>query len=179
MVLTKFLGKTQTATNASASRGGASDADDKSRRGKIIRVVLALVVIAGSIGSFFLPGCNRKALGPVSGRVTFQGKPVSDGASIYFCDNLRGTHMTALLDKDGTYRVEMAEGFGLPPGQYDVAILPPVITLTAAFIEQQKGKSPYLAKFPSIPLRYRDPKTSRLNVVVEAAGTTFDVDMTP
>jgi hypothetical protein len=139
---------------------------------RVSRLLLGLAL------ALLLAGCGQR-LAEVRGRVTFQGQPVSGGATVLFCNNAQGTHIVAKLDKDGNYRVEMAEGYGLPPARYQVSVLPPPIPLSAEFIEKHRGQSPHLAAFPNIPLRYRDPKTSGLKLDLTSKGATFNIDMQP
>jgi hypothetical protein len=126
--------------------------------------------------ALLLAGCGQR-LAEVRGRVTFQGKPVSGGAAVLFRNSAQGTHILAKLDQDGNFRVEMAEGYGLPPARYEVAVLPPPMPLSAQFIEKHRGQSPHLAAFPNIPLRYRDPKTSGLGLDLTSKGAVLDIDM--
>lgn len=122
-------------------------------------------------------GCGKR-LAEVNGRVTCNKLPVSGGATVLFSNNAAGTHIVATLDEDGCYQVGMAEGYGLPPARYQVSVLPPPLNLSAEFIEKQRGKSPpLLAAFPSIPLKYRDPKTSGLELHLTAEGAIFNINM--
>jgi hypothetical protein len=107
-------------------------------------------------------GCGKR-LAEVHGRVTFQGQPVSGGVSLLFANAQAGTYIVAKLDEDGRYRVEMAEGYGLPPGRYAVGVRPPDLA----------------PNFPSVPKKYRDPKTSGLTLELTSRGATFDIDMQP
>lgn len=133
-------------------------------------LALALFLLATS-------GCGQR-LAKVSGRVTCNDKPVSGGASVLFSNEEMGTHIVAKLDPDGHYRVEMAEGLGLPPARYKVSVLPPQLHLSLEFIEKHRGKTPpLLAAFPSIPLKYRDPATSGLELHLTPEGATFDIAM--
>jgi hypothetical protein len=109
-----------------------------------------------------VPGCGKR-LAEVHGRVTFRGEPVSGGASVLFENAEAGTYIVARLDEDGRYRVEMAEGYGLPPGTYAVSMRPPDLK----------------PDFPSIPMKYRNPKTSGLTLELTPQGATFDIDMQP
>lgn len=127
--------------------------------------------------SLLTVGCGKR-LAEVNGRVTCNNLPVSGGAKVLFSNNDAGTHIEAKLDEDGSYRVAMAEGYGLPPARYQVSVLPPPLHLSPEFIEKHRDKGPpLLAAFPSIPLKYRDPKTSGLELHLTAEGATFNIDM--
>lgn len=125
-------------------------------------------------------GCSKEQkLARLEGRVTFKGEPVKGGPMIVFRDADRGIHITSKLGENGEYRVEMAEGYGLPPGEYQVAIVPPPILMSPEFLEKHREGPPHLAAYPSIPLRYRTTDTSNLRLRLPPEGTVFDVDMQP
>jgi hypothetical protein len=113
-------------------------------------------------------------LGKVSGRVTFQGKPVSAGLVIFTNEKL-GVFMSAEIGQDGTYEVQMAEGYGLPPGTYRVSITPPLIEHPPGPIDTP----PDPASFPEIPAKYHFPETSGLTVTVDLGVNQFSPDMRP
>ncbi|MGE3805506.1 MAG: carboxypeptidase-like regulatory domain-containing protein [Gemmataceae bacterium] len=121
-----------------------------------------------------LPGCAQpqEQLGKLTGKVTFQGQPVKEGVVI-FSNAAKGVHMTANLNEQGTYTVEMAKGFGLPLGTYAVSVSPPIVDLPTG------SAPPPVKEHPEIPLPYRDPKTSGLSVTIVDGDNTFDIDMQP
>ena len=122
-----------------------------------------------------LTGCGpEEVLGRVEGKVTFQGEPVPEGI-IVFDNDQTGVHITADLDADGEFIVDMAKGWGLPPGDYKVSITPPLLNLPIG-VMATPDKIP---KFPNIPEKYRRSETSGLTLSVTADGKRFDVDMTP
>ena len=117
-------------------------------------------------------GCQkRETLGTVSGNVTFQGKPVTQGV-VMFRDAGRGIYITAELDAQGHYEVKQATGAGLQPGEYQVSVNPPVV-------DAPMGGPAQTSTFPNIPLKYRDANTSGLTLTVPAEGTTMNIDMKP
>lgn len=156
---------------------GAGNGAEKRPFLHYVGMVLVALAIGYGVWKLFFSGGVRMA--PVVGRVTFKGQPVTGGAMIMFEDGPRGNYMTAKFDADGKYRVVMADGYGLPLGKYKAAILPPPYHLTADFIDKHKGKSPHLAMFPNIPLKYRDPEKSGLVLELTSAGAKFDVNMEP
>ena len=89
------------------------------------QVALICVILA-----VCMPGCSEKEkLGAVSGRVTFQGQPVKAGA-VVFTNKSKGVFMTAKIDEQGQFKVVMAKGAGLPPGEYQISVSPPVPKLS-------------------------------------------------
>lgn len=134
---------------------------------------LALVVLgAGVLG---LGGCGSgQKLGRVHGKVTFQGKPVSEGI-ISFSNREKGVFLTAKLSADGSYELVTAQGRGLPLGTYQAAINPPLVD---APLGPALGP-PKVPAYPNIPEKYRKPETSGLTLTVKEGDNPFDVDMTP
>jgi len=145
--------------------------DISSRNSK--RLAAALLLLAAVVPA--ISGCKAKeVLGRVQGRVTFQGKPVTEGA-IVFCNAPKGVYITANLNEKGEYLVAMANGYGLPLGDYQVAITPPLENIP---FEQQYGPT-LIRMFPHIPPKYRYPETSGLVLTVREGENSLDVDMTP
>jgi len=123
-----------------------------------------------------MAGCGRKGeYGTVSGTVMFNGQPVSEGMVVFFEPELR-VYQGARIQPDGKYSVSMSDGPGVPVGQYQVAVMPPVIESPGS-----KAFGPMTVKeFRNIPVKYRNPRTSPLKLaVVEGNTPPFDIDMKP
>jgi hypothetical protein len=120
-------------------------------------------------------GCGAKGpkLAPVTGKVTFQGKPVESGM-VRFSNPQAGIDIMALLQPGGTYSVRMAKGDGLPEGSYSVAVLPPRIVAPVGTM-----KMPPVPPRPDIPPKYREPATSGLTLTVKPEANTLDINMQP
>jgi len=132
---------------------------------------LAALVLAAAL---CVAGCQKgETLGTVSGNVTFQGKPVTEGVVMFTAP---GVNLNAKLDAQGHYEVKQAKGAGLPPGNYQVSVNPPVFDAPMAGGNQPMPKIP---TFPNIPQRYRNAKTSGLTLTVTEKGSTLDIDMKP
>ena len=135
----------------------------------------AKVVLICAILAVCVPGCRQKEkLGAVSGKVTFQGQPVGAGA-VVFTNKSKGVFMTAKIDEQGQFKVVMAKGAGLPPGEYQISVSPPVPDIGVG-AGPMPGPVP---ECPFVPRRYRDYKTSGLTLTVPEEGTTLNIDMTP
>jgi hypothetical protein len=136
----------------------------------------AILATAAAMLVFGFSGCGpaREKLWPVSGKVTFRGKPVAAGA-IRFSNPQIGIDMTAELHADGAYEVVMANGAGLPEGTYQVAVMPPRVNIPIESTANPPKRPPCL----DIPERYRLPSTSRLTLTVKRDRNRFDVDMAP
>lgn len=124
--------------------------------------------------AILLSGCGKEKPNPVSGVVTFQGKPVAAG-TIRFSNPTTAVDIVASLKSDGAYEVVMANGKGLPEGTYQVAILPPRAEMPLGPMRPM----PKPQSHPNIPEKHRDPSTSGLTFTVKPGSNRFDVDMKP
>jgi hypothetical protein len=132
-----------------------------------------------------LSGCGPSgpAYWPVSGKVTFQGKPVTVG-QIRFCNPAAGIDVIESLDAQGQYAILTGERKGLPEGPYQVAVMP---KLDFSRVKCDPTGRPIPSTMPSasernppnIPQKYQDPATSGLTLTVKPTPNTFDVDMQP
>ena len=107
-----------------------------------IAALAALVLLAAVVSA----GCKKgETLGTVTGNVTFQGKPVTEGMVMFVGP---GVHMTAKLDAQGHYEVKQAKGAGLPPGSYQVSVNPPVIDAPMAG-GNRRCQNPHVPQHPA------------------------------
>lgn len=99
---------------------------------------------------------------PVSGAVTFRGKPVSEGKVIFYRSQVGS--ITAKIDKAGAFVFDEAQG--VPAGDYRVGLAPPEV--------YEIPPRPH----PTFPDKYRFADTSGLTATVKSAGDnlfTFDM----
>jgi len=133
-------------------------------------------ITSATLLCLFLAGCGgAKPTGMVSGRITFQGKPVPE-AAVLLSNAAQGVYLTADADAEGCYMVLAAKGAGLPLGDYQVAVVPksfrvPIPTGTLAPAKP--------AGSPNIPEKYHSPESSGLKCTVVAGANRFDIDMKP
>lgn len=120
-------------------------------------------------------GCDRgEVLGRVTGVVKCEGQPVP-GAMVIFRNDQKGVHMMARCDDAGKFTVEMAKGSGLPLGEYDVCVGPPIQDHPLGPIKAPPpGVDPYLQ---TIPRKYRDIKTSNIKLVVKELNEPLLINM--
>jgi hypothetical protein len=149
--------------------------------GAVLPFVICLCVM--------LPGCSGDGvkpppLHPVSGRVTYQGKPVS-GATVTFIADTKPAAVapksksepgwparcSGEADDDGNYTLAWDDLHqGAPEGTYKVAI-----TATAPF---EEGDDTDEARPNAIPDRFGNPKTSGLTAKVESGENVINFDLT-
>ncbi|MDA0658446.1 MAG: carboxypeptidase regulatory-like domain-containing protein [Planctomycetota bacterium] len=125
---------------------------------------LTPVIAAVSVVLMVMAGCQRHVpLGKAVGIVTFRGKPVEAGAVI-FSNDAEGVAYVGHLGPGGNFRFEVAAGYGLPPGTYQVGIGPPQPkpSLEVDLARKTDVRSP----FPEIPKKYFDPATSGFTATV-------------
>jgi hypothetical protein len=118
-----------------------------------------------------LTGCAAKKppVGEVSGKVTFEGKPVSHGI-VTFMNTKIGAGDEATLNPDGTYAVKTP----MPVGEYQVFILPPVVYQKVDVRGPEVG---VLMSTKEIPEKYRTIGTSDLKATVKEGKNECNFDM--
>lgn len=127
--------------------------------------VLAIVLIP-ACG----PSSKKKPVETVTGQVTFQSKPVTEGQVTFLAED--GASATADLDSSGKFTIEE-----LPIGKYVVSVTPPALTEAPT---EDPNKMPPPKKYPNIPEGYRSEVTSDLTAEVhEGEDNNFTFDMKP
>lgn len=126
------------------------------------------------IGSFcvlgLLAGCGggappERPTGKVSGKVTFNGKPVTEGTVVF--ENLKeSVTRGAKLGAEGKYHEEK-----VPALSYSVYIIPKPPENAGGPASSPDGK-PVVASAPDIPEKYRLPATSGFTATVKEGATT-------
>jgi len=152
----------------------------------------ALLLAPLSLGLLAL-GCGDDGLGQrykVSGNVTYQGKPVSNGSIQFFpagnaTDGQRGA--TGVV-KDGYYTLStQGDDDGAFPGDYVVTITARAPDMTEAKanadkiggLARQEDVAKAYKKAPSeVPQKYESPQQGGLTAKVEARSNTLDFDLT-
>jgi hypothetical protein len=142
---------------------------------RLSRQPVAAALVAMAALTVLSSGCGKKVvLGKVHGQVSYRHQPLDAGIVGFSSETGAGIHMTAKLDADGRYLVSMAKGYGLPPGEYKVAVYPFVADLPIGSTTRPEPR-----EFPNIPVRYRDPKTSGLTLTVHEGDNPYNIDMEP
>ncbi|MGL4553200.1 MAG: hypothetical protein ACRC33_18705 [Gemmataceae bacterium] len=125
----------------------------------------ALVLAAGLLAA----GCGSgESPLAVSGKVTFNGEPVTEG-SVQFNDEKTGRGSEVDLKADGTYQASLFAA------EYKVVVTPPYLT------DESKSGPPSgsYKKVKNIPGKYHSTDTSGLQAAVAPGKTVHDFDLKP
>lgn len=132
---------------------------------KTIRNSICFSAVA-IIGLWILSGCSRseKSLGTVTGRVTLDTAPISEGKINFISSS--GFAATAEL-KNGTYMIASSQyGDGIPFGEYQVSVFSSAEVSDP--LAEPKGSA---SSGVEIPLKYSDPATSKLTATINKDAT--------
>jgi len=142
--------------------------------GKLCRIIAWSACLAGCGHQ----GVDLGPFGTVSGRVTYKGVPVEEGVITFHCPD-SGQVANAGLSDDGRYRIKLEGRDGLPIGNYNVYIRPPLLDYKerARLLFPDSGRAYNPQEYPNIPMDYRFESSSGLKATVEEGENTFDFDM--
>jgi hypothetical protein len=132
-------------------------------------------------------GCGEKGAytgpkGTVRGKVTYKGKPISEGATVTFkAEESGGWTASGVVRSGGEYTIKTSAGDRLPVGKYKVVILgKPAdnvqMSPEAAMKAMQAGKT-FEDKNPDIPARYRDFSTTTEEFTLKEGPNECNIDM--
>jgi hypothetical protein len=129
----------------------------------------------GALGLLVAAGCGREPapLAPVSGRISFQGKPLAGGTIVFTPDPERGGSgplAFAEVKADGSFTLRTGAQFGAVPGWHRVTVAsaPPPAAVPGA-PTAPAGVLP-------LPPKYSDPERSGLHQEVKA-GLANTIDL--
>jgi hypothetical protein len=118
-------------------------------------------------------GCDSgPETGEVFGKVTFKGKPVTEGTLTFLNEKGEGD-AEANIQPDGSYFVET----GVVVGDYVIEIKPLMETK-----DTDPGKTPpslVEKAAPNIPMKYRQQGRTPLREIVKAGKNEINFDMQP
>ena len=134
--------------------------------------LLRRVLGCSAILSLILAGCGERVkMGRVSGKVTYKGQPVPNGA-ITFLPSPSGPPATGAIE-NGTYTLQTPEfGRGAVLGKHEVMIT----ALQDAPTWGPEERTPLPP--PIIPVKFGDTSTSGLTAEVQEGENTIDFDLT-
>jgi hypothetical protein len=125
-----------------------------------------------------LAGCGGPYTGAVSGKVTYQGKPLPGGLVTFVHPD--GRIGQGQIQEDGTYSVPKAPGGDV---KVTVRTVPPIPAMPAAIrlpggVGGGKSETVYPAgKYTPIPKKYADVSTSGLSLTVRRGSQEFDINL--
>jgi hypothetical protein len=109
----------------------------------------------------------------VTGKVTYQGRPVMKGTVTFVSISPNGRNATGLLDPNGNYKLQTeTAGDGAELGDYQVTIY-----AHDEEVLQYKPKVPVKVE-RRVPEKYENPKTSGLNRTVKSGSNEFNIELT-
>jgi hypothetical protein len=118
-------------------------------------------------------GSTGPGMAPVSGKVTYNGKPVPKGTITFASTKEGGRNATGELDPEGNYKLQTEQpGDGALLGDYNVTIYAhdePILDYIP--------KKPIPPKILT-PTKYEKPETSGLKATVKSGSNKFDFDLT-
>lgn len=148
-------------------------------------------LLACVAGSLSFAGCFGKAEGPtgtVTGKVTFEGKPVAEGRVAFV--SAAGHGASGSIEADGQFKLRRVEGDQILVGTYQAVVQPPpterapqpdvpVDTGQKSSRKIMAGApgDPVVKEYPDIPLRYRNPATSGWSFTVNEGENRFELEM--
>jgi hypothetical protein len=151
---------------------------------KSIRQTLLAGLLVAAVGCGSDDGIGKRY--PVSGKVTYNGKPVEKGTISFVPEVADGRPASAVI-ADGQYgeATTLTAGDGILPGKYKVTVSAlDDVDISKAEAEQPGGAPDQVtvariaakAK-PKVPLKYADAATSGLAFEAKAESNTFDIEM--
>jgi hypothetical protein len=114
-----------------------------------------------------LAGCSKPdqvgTTFPVSGTVTFEGRPLTAGMVSFWADGARGNRLElqpiSTIDAEGHYSLSTLGKKGAPPGWYKVVVVASLVVPGPQGMETRVGQ-------PLIPRRYGNRNATELIVEV-------------
>jgi len=128
-----------------------------------------------------LSGCGLEAgeqLVPVTGQVTLNGKPLTNGTVAFRPDSAKGNaslhHPTGAIDGQGHYSLAVVRKPGAPLGWYKVLVF------ADANVPAGTAAHPVMPRW-LVPVKYTSEKTTPLAIEVVAAAPEghYDLKLSP
>ncbi len=136
---------------------------------RTIRPALAVAAFALLLAA----GCDESRSG-VSGKVTFNGAPITRGTVVFTAENNKA--WAANISREGEYHID-----GLPAGTFKVSLTnmatAPQVRSGAAPAKDVQAL-PAAAAQPPLPRKYAKPDNG-LTLTVTGGSQTFDIELTP
>lgn len=119
------------------------------------------------LGMFLVTtGCNSQPSGELSGRVTYQGEPLTSGSITFVPQAAGAPYAHAEIDSQGNYVATTEEhGKRIPLGSYRV------------MISAVKDMGPEAPVEPLLPMKYSSDAQSGLTAEVQEGTNTVNFDL--
>ena len=136
--------------------------------------------------AFFAWGCgqgtNTLPLAKVTGKVTYNGKPVNPGSVIFTPVAGKGGETgqvaTGQIESDGSFTLTTFNtGDGAIPGQHVVTVEARGEDLNKLNQPKADGSIAYVLPKPKVPSKYTSASTSPLRYTVEKGGNSFEIEL--
>lgn len=142
--------------------------------------ILSILVAASGCGG----GTNFGPMGSVSGKLSMDGKPLTEGTQLLFMQMSDGYAAFAHTDAEGSYQLQwMREGVThseVPVGDYKILIQPPTVRDVEELTPEEmlEGADADLESAePDFPSKYQEHRTSGLTFTVKEGANTCDLDL--
>jgi hypothetical protein len=129
---------------------------------------------------FAVTGCGGQSTGDITGKVTYDGKPLPAGRVMFFWRGGENAY-SSVIKEDGSYSL-----FKVPVGPVQVTVetFPPVPVgilggMGGAKPDAAPTMPPGSARYVKIPAKYRDKIKSLLTYEVKKGAQTYDIDLKP
>jgi hypothetical protein len=116
-------------------------------------------------------GCGA-GTGDLSGRVTFEGKPVLIGGLVFYNPGHRA--LSAGLGEDGTYTIN-----NVPCGEVQIAVMSPRPVTRHGKRGEPPVEDPRLHQWFELPKRYENTETSGITFTVKPGANSFNIELVP
>jgi len=136
------------------------------------RGLMLLVLLTPALVLF---GCGSKT-GTISGKVTYQGKPLGGGSVNFLSEGPNPTMKTGGIQKDGSYSVS---GVPVGPAKITVQGIHARKLLIPAQLQKEQGKTEVTTDQPEVyvPPQYSNTETSGLRYEVRPGSQTHDIEL--
>jgi hypothetical protein len=134
-----------------------------------LKVILALALPVLTIGC---GGASGPVMGKVSGKVTYQGKPLTQGTVSFVSNDPNGANANSVIGPDGSYSLQTTNpSDGAVVGEYRVI----VSDIDPNSVNTPAPGEPVKKAQRIIPEKYEKPETSGLTRKVEKGSNTIDI----
>jgi hypothetical protein len=128
-----------------------------------------IVALLGAMVFAALGGCGGRTA-TVTGKVSYQGRPVTYG-SVIFVGADKSARSTA-IEADGSYMVA-----SVPRGIAAIAVISPDPSKGRAAKKQDVANETAAKQWFALPSKFEDPRTSGLACTIDAGHVSHDIDL--